>query len=122
MNEFNPAKSDLARAEAIRRQYMERGVSKIDQLRALHDKVKAPGTIVSFIVGIFGTLIMGAGMANVMVWSNMENGLFLSIPGLAMLLLAYPLYSGITGKRKRKYAQQIMALSDEIMGGKELQK
>ncbi len=120
MNEFNPAKRDSVRAEIIRRQYMERGVSKIDQLQSLHDKVKAPGTIVSFIVGIFGALIMGAGMAGIMVWNNMETGLYMSIIGLVMACLAYPLYSRITKSRKRKYAQQIMALSDEIMGGKEM--
>lgn len=119
MNEFNPAKKDAVRADNIRRQYMERKATKMDELQALHDKVKIPGTVVSTIVGVLGSLIMGAGMSNVMVWNNMTVGLALGIPGLIMALLAYPIYKGITGSRKKKYARQIMTLSDEIIGEQE---
>jgi len=45
----------------------------------------------------------------------MTFGLALSIPGLAAALLAYPLYSLITSKRKKKYADEIMRLSDELI-------
>lgn len=115
--DFN--KKDSARAESIRRQYMERGVRKMDQLQQLHDKVKAPGIAVAAVLGAFGALIMGAGMANVMVWQNMPVGLGLGIPGLVMALLAYPIYKGITGRRKKKYAGQIIALSNEIINSKD---
>lgn len=116
MNEFNPAKKDAVRADAIRRQYVERKTTKMGELEALHDKVKLPGMIVSCIVGVLGGLVMGAGMANVMAWGNMETGLVLGIPGMILALLAYPIYKGITGSRKKKYAQQIMMLSEEIIG------
>ncbi len=115
--DFN--KRDSVRAESIRRQYMARGVRKMDQLQQLHDKVKAPGIAVAAVLGAFGALIMGAGMANVMVWQNMPVGLGLGIPGLVMALLAYPIYKGITGRRKKKYAGQIIALSNEIINSKE---
>ena len=49
MKEFNLAMKDAAKAEAIRRQYVGRGVSKMDQLQSLDSKVKLPGTIVSSI-------------------------------------------------------------------------
>ena len=115
MNEFNPAKKDVVKAENIRRQYMERKAPKMDELQALHDRVKTPGTVVSTIVGVLGSLIMGAGMSNIMVWNNMTVGLALGIPGLIMALLAYPIYKRIISSRKKKYASQIMALSDEII-------
>ena len=120
MNEFNPARRDLAKAESIRRQYMERKDTKLDQLQALDDKVKAPGIAASIILGVLGSLIMGAGMANVMVWNHMAVGLALGISGLSMVLLAYPVYRRVTDSRKKKYAQQILLLSDEIIGEEEM--
>lgn len=115
MNGFNPAKKDSVKAEIIRRQYMEHKATKLDELQALDDKVKTPGIVSSLILGVLGSLVMGAGMANVMVWNNMTVGLALGIPGLIITLLAYPVYKGITGSRKKKYARQIMLLSDEII-------
>lgn len=117
MYEFNPAKSDAAKAKAICKQYMERGITKMDALEALHTKVKTPGMIVASIVGVLGSLIMGAGMSNIMVWDNMTTGLALGIPGLVMMILAFPIYKAITDSRKKKYAPQIMELSSEIMNG-----
>lgn len=115
MIEYNPSKSGAAKAAAIRKQYMERGTTKVDELTALDSKVKTPGMVVSAITGVLGTLIMGAGMSNIMVWNNMTVGLALGIPGLLMLALAAPLCKWITNRRKKKYAPQIIALSNEIL-------
>lgn len=119
MYEYNPAKNDTARAEAIRKQYMERGITKMDALEALHTKVKTPGMVTASIIGVFGSLVMGAGMSNIMVWDNMAVGLVLGIPGLVMMILAFPVYKVITDRRKKKYAPQIMELSGEILGVQE---
>lgn len=119
MYESNPAKNSAAKAEAIRKQYMERGTTKLDELTALDSKVKTPGMVISSIIGVLGALIMGAGMSNVMVWDNMTLGLALGIPGLLMLVLVYPIYSGITNHRKKKYAQRVMDLSAAIINGQE---
>jgi len=119
MYEYSPAKNDTARAEAIRKQYMERGITKMDALEALHTKVKTPGMVTASIIGVFGSLVMGAGMSNIMVWDNMAVGLVLGIPGLVMMILAFPVYKVITDRRKKKYAPQIMELSGEILGVQE---
>lgn len=119
MYEYNPAKNDTARAEAIRKQYMERGITKMDALEALHTKVKTPGMVTASIIGVFGSLVMGAGMSNIMVWDNMAVGLVLGIPGLVMMILAFPVYKVITDRRKKKYAPQIMELSGEILSVQE---
>ena len=119
MTEFNPKKDDAAKAEAIRKKYMERGTTKFDRLQALDTEVKTPGIVTASIIGIIGALVMGAGMSNVMVWNNMTIGLALGIPGLLMVCLAWPVYKMITVHRKKKYAKQIMELSDEIIGEQE---
>ena len=80
MTEYNPVQENAARAQAIRRKYMEKGTTKIDQLEALDSKVKTPGLAVASIVGILGALVMGAGMSNIMVYENMTLGLALGVP------------------------------------------
>lgn len=115
MSYTTAAAQDQKRAEAIRRQYISREDNKIEQLRKLDSKVKAPGRILAGVMGVAGTLVMGAGMSLVMVWSNMVLGLALGIPGLAVALLAYPLYTLVTNGRKKKYTAEIMRLSGDLM-------
>ncbi len=113
-DEVNHTDKELAQAESIRRQYINRDQDKIEQLRRLDSKVKMPGRIVASLMGIAGALVMGGGMSLTMVWDNMENGLLLGIPGMIVALLAYPVYTLITRKRKKKYAEEIFKLSEEI--------
>jgi hypothetical protein len=40
----------------------------------------------------------------------------LPIPGMVVAILAYPVYQLITNNRKKKYADEIMRLSDDLMG------
>ena len=115
MNNFNANEQDQKKAESIRRQYISREDNKMEQLQKLDNKVKAPGKVIAGILGIIGALVMGAGMALVMVWGNMTMGLALSIPGLFVSLLAIPIYALITDSRKKKYAFEIMRLSDSLM-------
>lgn len=115
MSNYTPNVQDRRQAENIRRQYISRKENKADQLKKLDSKVKLPGRITGYIFGVLGTIVMGAGMSFIMVWDNMTSGLALSIPGLIAALLAYPMYSLITGKRKKEYSDEIMRLSDEVM-------
>lgn len=119
MNNYQANERDQKKAEGIRRQYLTREENKMEQLQKLDSKVKLPGKIIGSIMGIIGALVMGAGMSLVMVWSNMTMGLALNIPGLAVLLLAFLVCHFITGSRKKKYAAEIMRLSDAVMDKKE---
>lgn len=116
MNTFNALEKDTKQAERIRHQYLDKEANKIELLKKLDDKVKAPGKVVASILGVSGALVMGGGMAIVMEWSNMKLGLALSIPGMLVALGAYPVYALITNKRKKKYASEIMRLSSEVVG------
>lgn len=114
MSNFQANAQDQKRAENIRRQYLTREDNKIKLLKKLDSQVKAPGKIAAVILGVFGALVMGSGMSLVMVWENMTMGLSLGIPGLIAALLAYPAYTLITNSRKKKYAPEIMRLSDDL--------
>lgn len=106
---------DQRRAESIRRQYISREDNKIEQLQHLDNKVKIPGRVAAGALGTAGALVMGAGMAQIMVWGNMTTGLAVSIPGMLAALLAFPVYALITNSRKKKYASEIIRLSDGLM-------
>lgn len=115
MSDFNATAQDQKKAESIRRQYIPREDNKIEQLQRLDSKVKTPGKVVAGILGVVGALVMGSGMALVMVWENMTMGLALSIPGMIVALLAFPAYAVITNSRKKKYASEIMRISDGLI-------
>lgn len=115
MSELNTSNADRAIAQNIQKQYLSREENKIEELKRLDGKVKAPGKIISSILGIIGALTLGAGMSFIMVWNNMLPGLILGIPGLIVLLLIYPVYKMITGNRKKKYADEIIKLSDSLI-------
>lgn len=116
MSNFTVTEKDTKQAEQIRRQYLDRQENKMEQLRALDSKVKKPGTILSYIVGSIGALVMGGGMSLVMVNGNMTTGIVLGLVGMAVAAVAYPIYKAITGNRKKKFASEIMQLSSEIVG------
>lgn len=117
MSTFSATPTEQKRAEKIRSQYIKKGESKTELLQKLDDKVKTPGKVTAYALGIIGALVMGFGMALVMVWQNMSLGLLFGIPGMVLILLVYPLYLFITNGRKKKYADEIMRLSNEIIGG-----
>ena len=106
--------NEIRKTEKIRSQYIEKENTKMDNLKKLDNKVKAPGKVISCILGVIGVLVMGAGMSLIMVENNMQTGLILGIPGMIVALLAYPVYSLITNHRKKKYKDEIIRLSEEI--------
>lgn len=115
MNELNATNNDCAKAQSIQKQYISREDNKLEQLKRLDSRVKAPGKVVASLLGVVGALTMGAGMSFVMVWENMMTGLILGIPGVAVLLLAYPVYKLIIGSRKKKFAAEVIKLSNDLM-------
>lgn len=115
MKDFDFAYSYAKKSTQIQRQYLKKYSTKMEQLRTLHERVIAPGAILAAIVGILGTLMMGAGMAEVIVWNNLQRGFIIGVLGLLLNISAFPLYAWITGIRKKRYARQVYDLSNEII-------
>jgi len=110
-------------ARKIRAQYTLREDTPLDRLQALDAKVKRPASISAFIVGGLGVLGLGGGMSLVMtdigsvigIPDPLAPGVVLGVLGLAMAAASYPLYKRLLSVRRKKYAQRIIALSDEII-------
>ena len=111
--------------EKIRSQYTEQENTDLDALKALDAKVKRPANVFGYTYGSVGAVVMGAGMSLVMtdigqmigLTSALTPGIAVGVLGLAMSCTTYPIYKKILNSRKKKYAHQIMELSDRITKG-----
>ncbi len=111
--------------QKIRSQYAENEHTELDALKALDAKVKKPAKVFGYTYGSIGTIVMGSGMSLVMtdigamlgMTETLIPGIAVGIAGLAMVLTTYPIYKKILNSRKKKYAHQIMELSDRITKG-----
>lgn len=101
----------------IRDKYIPPQENKMEQLRRLDASTTRKGTIISLIVGIFSSLILGTGMSCIMVWGEklFLIGVIVGIIGLAGIGAAYPLYAHITKKERMRLAPEILRLTDELM-------
>lgn len=109
--------------QKIRSQYTEKESTELDALRELDAKVKRPANVFAYVFGSISTIIMGAGMSLVMtdigtrvgLSDSMLPGIIIGIAGMFMAIINYPIYKGIIGARRRKFADKIIAISDKIM-------
>ena len=112
-------------AQKIRTQYMEKTPSELDALRELDAKVKRPANVFAYVFGSISAIVMGAGMSLVMtdigamigLASAMVPGIAIGIVGMGMALSTYPIYKKMLNTRKKKYAPEILKLSEKIMKG-----
>ena len=111
--------------QKIRTQYTEKQHTGLDELKALDAKVKKPANTFGYTYGCVSAIVMGAGMSLVMtdigsvvgLASAMVPGIAIGVVGMSMALTTYPIYKRILNSRKKKYAPEIMALSEKIMNG-----
>ena len=111
--------------QKIRTQYTEKQYTELDALKALDTKVKRPANVFAYVYGSVSAIVMGAGMSLVMtdigamigLESTMVPGIAIGIVGMAMALSTYPIYKKILSGRKKKYAPEILSLSEKIMKG-----
>lgn len=114
--------------EEIRKKYLPAQDSeedKMEQLRRLDQQVTNKATMVSIIVGVIGTLIMGTGMSLAMtdIGSHLGMsgtvslivGIVIGVIGMGVLGVAYPLYNRTLKIEREKVAPEIIRLSDELM-------
>lgn len=109
--------------QKIRTQYTEKEHTRLDALKELDAKVKRPANVFAYVFGGIGAIVMGSGMSLVMSdigdTLGMENpmvpGIVIGVAGMLMAIVNYPIYKGILTSRRKKYADQVMKLSDDIM-------
>ena len=113
-----PTEEERKQIESIRKQYVEQKETegKMERLRMLDRKVKTTANTVALSVGIVGTLVFGTGMTMVLEWSMLLDGIAVSALGSVCVALAYPLYQAVLKRNKKKYGEEILRLSEELLG------
>lgn len=108
--------------EEIRKKYLPREESKMEQLRRLHAVPTQKAQAASIAIGITGALILGGGMSLCMTelgtllgGLTMVIGVVIGLAGIVMVALAYPVYDRVLKKERARIAPQILKLSDELL-------
>ena len=122
-----PTEEERKEIDSIRRQYSprEQTETKIERLRRLDALVKNTAIIWSLVLGVLGILILGFGMSLAM--SELSEilgaykdkalliGAIIGIIGLIPTCLAYPIYLITLKKGKKRYGDEILKLSEELL-------
>lgn len=111
--------------QKIRSQYTEKQHTELDVLKELDAKVKRPANVFAYTYGSISAIVMGAGMSLVMtdigatigLASAMVPGIAIGVVGMGMALSTYPIYKSMLNARKKKYASEIMKLSEKVLKG-----
>ena len=111
--------------QKIRTEYTEKESTQLDALKKLDSKVKKPANAFAYAFGSVSAIIMGSGMSLVMtdiggiigIANPMIPGIVTGIIGMLMAIINYPVFKKILASRRKKYAKEIIALSDKIMEG-----
>ena len=109
--------------QKIRTQYTEKQHTELDTLKELDAKVKKPANIFAYTYGSVSAIIMGTGMSLVMtdigmilgLVNAMVPGIAIGVVGLGMALTTYPIYKKILEGRKKKFAPEILKISEQLM-------
>lgn len=104
----------------IKEGYEPKEKTKYDELIALNRKVELPAYIFAYAFGIVGALILGVGMCLAMQVIGtgvplMVLGIVVGIIGIALVSVNYPVFLAIMKSRKKKYAERVIALSQELL-------
>lgn len=125
-NQFNftysaPTEAQRLEIESIRRQYKEElhEETSAQRLLRLHSFVINSATCISLILGVLGILVFGLGMTFVLEWNDAVVGVILGGVGAILAVLAYPAYKLVLSRNKKKYGEEILRLSSELLGESE---
>ena len=109
--------------QKIKTQYTEKEHTQLDELKELDKKVTRPANVFAYIFGSVGAVVMGSGMSLVMtdigekmgIADGMVPGIVIGVVGMLIALINYPIYKKMLNGRRKKSADQIIALSEKIM-------
>ncbi|MBQ9081540.1 MAG: dihydropteridine reductase [Clostridia bacterium] len=111
-----PTQEERREINSIRKQYgTQEKENKIEILRKLDARVKTPALIISLVLGIGGILLFGLGLAMIMEWELFLFGIIVSVVGAIPVGLAYPVHNYLLKRSKKKYGEEILRLSEELL-------
>lgn len=111
-----PTPSEREEINSIRSAYLPRKETDLERLRALDRKVHMPPKVIAIALGIFGLLLFGLGMTLALEWGLLLWGIAVGVVGAAVMGIAYPVHRALLARRKKRYGNEIVRLSDALLG------
>lgn len=112
-----PTEDERREITDIRNEYLPvEKQNKADRIRMLDKRVQLPPRILAVVLGTVGLLVFGTGFTMVLQWSLYLWGTLVALVGVALMLIAHPVYTRFLASNKQKYADEILRLSDEVLG------
>ena len=104
---------------AIRRKYLPKCESKFEELKRLDNTVQMSGTVEALCTGIIGALVFGIGLClamQVIATGTIFRvlGILVGLIGMAVMLIAYPIYRKVFLKTKDRFTPRILELTEEL--------
>ena len=118
---------DQAEVRRIREKYVAptEDEDKMARLRKLDRSVAETAAVISLVLGVIGTLILGFGMSLVLtelgvlmrigMVSAWLIGILAGVLGSVLVALAYPTYRFVEKKQRQKVASEVLRLTDELL-------
>ncbi len=113
-----PSADERMEIESIKRQYLpetERK-EKTDKLKKVHSKTQNIPKIILGILCTVGILVFGTGLTMILKFNNLIWGSVVGILGIAIFTSAFYISKFIKSKLLQKNSDEILKLSDEILG------
>lgn len=115
--------NEIKSVEKIKGQYTEHEVTNVEKLKELDKKVKRGPRVFSYIFGSLSSLVLGTGMCLAMgvIGSGtplMVAGIAIGAVGIGLVSVTYPIYKKMINASKKKHANEIISLCDEILNNK----
>ena len=112
-----PTEDERREIEDIKKQYDGEQVKKdnLTRLRELDRRVKQPPFLISVVLGVVGVLIFGTGLTMVLEWMLYIWGSLVMVVGIVPMAVAYPVRKAMVKNNKKKYGDEIVKLSNELL-------
>lgn len=112
-----PTEEERREIESIRAAYRKDVRSeKLERLRRLNARVKNAAMSVALTLGVLGLLVFGLGMTMILEWGILAGGVAVSAAGVLPMAAAAPAYHFVLRRGKEKYGEEIVRLSEELLG------
>lgn len=112
-----PTEGERKTIERIRENYLPqtKQTDDLTRLRQLDKKVQNPPMIFALSLGIVGTLIFGLGLTLILEMGELVFGSLIAAVGIVPVVLAYPVFRLVLKRKKQKYAEEILSLSEKLL-------
>lgn len=117
INYSAPTQEERKEIESIKSNYTPEGKTKtgLQKLRELNRAVNFPPKVLAYIIGIVGILVFGTGITMALEWSLILYGTIVGVVGAIIMVANYFIYKAFYSHRKKKYADEILELSDKLL-------